>query len=240
MIVALMLLAACGTGPEAAHAPAAPAAPAAAAHHDAAPHEHAAGHGGVVQAVGDWHVEAVMMPGAVMFYLKDAAEAPVDVAGFTGSAAIKGPNGVETVPLQPMGDHLHAPAKLAQGQPATVVLTLTKDGTAHSASFETASVGMKSHDHTALHGGDVGMAGNYHVEYAPKADTYRIWLTDEHRNPITTPFTAEVIDGDKTIPLANDGTGAWVAAAPGAGTRPVSVRVKAADAEFSLMFKERP
>ena len=99
-------------------------------------------------ASASWpHVEALKMPTGVMFYLEDADQKPLTVDGYTGNAVVKGPSGVVTVELMAMGDHLHAPAVLLQGQPATAVLTLKHDGKASSASFETQAVGLPSHDH---------------------------------------------------------------------------------------------
>jgi hypothetical protein len=123
LLLPLLLLAACSTDP------AAPAQtdPAAAPHghdHDAAaaaPHDHAGGapdasghgtgahahaspHGGEVKVLGANHVEAVFTPGGILFYVSDASEAGLPASSFTGSAVVKGPAGVETIALTPMGD----------------------------------------------------------------------------------------------------------------------------------------
>ncbi|MBA2322103.1 MAG: hypothetical protein H0V89_13235 [Deltaproteobacteria bacterium] len=241
----LTFLAACGTSeapptPELAPAAAPPSTPApgTAPTHTAGAHAHAAPHGGIVQVVGDKHVEALMMPDGILFYLTDGKEASLPVDGYSGTVVVKGPSGVETTEAHAMGDHLHAPAKLAQGQPATAVLTLNKDGRAESVSFETQAVGMQSHDHTALHGGVVVMRGNWHVEYAPKAGEYRLWLTGEHRAGVTETVTATLKDGDRVLPLALDrATGMLSAKAEGAGTRPVTVEMKVGETPFTLGFE---
>jgi hypothetical protein len=233
---AALVFAACSSPPVAQEPVAAPAPP------SSAPpvptdHPHDAPHGGIVQSVGDMHVEALMMASGVLFYLSDAQQKPITVEGYTGNAVIKGPAGVTTVDLMPMGDHLHAAATLAQGQPASAVLTLNHDGKALSASFATESVGMHSHDHTALHGGRVGMWGDYHLEYAPKDGEYRVWVTDEHRNPVAGTVTASLKDGDRTVPLTADATGALVGKGEGAGSRPVMIDVAANGTSFSLAFE---
>ena len=204
--------------------------------HGVGEHSHSSPHGGIVQSGGDMHVEALMMPGGVMFYLSDADQKPLSVDGFTGSAVIKGPSGVTTADLVSMGDHLHAMATLEQGKPASAVLTLTHDGKAVSASFDTEGVGLQSHDHTALHGGQVSMWGDHHLEYAPKDGEYQVWVSDEHRNPVSGPITGAVKDGDSLIPLTQDESGMLSAKGEGAGTRPVTVDIKFGETSFSLGF----
>ena len=146
----ILSLAACGSdGTASPFVPATPEAPVvtpaaaavAAPDHESGPHAHSSAHGGIVQAVDGLHIEALMMPGGVMFYLADQAQKPLPVDGYAGNAVIRGPSGIVTVELMPMGDHLHAAAALLQGQPATAVLTLTHEGKAVSATFETATVG---------------------------------------------------------------------------------------------------
>jgi hypothetical protein len=219
------------------HPAPAPAATPAAPHADDG-HAHAAPHGGVVKAVGARHVEAVFMPGGVLFYLSDTAGAALPVEGFAGSVVVKGPAGVETVTLQPMGDHLHAVAKLEHAQPAGVVLTLTHEGRAESATFEVAAVGLAEHDHTSLHGGQVGMWRDFHLEYAPKDGEHRVYVTDAKRLPITGAVSGSLKDGDATVPLVFDpATGMLSGKAPGAGSRKVLVDVKVGETAFSLGFQ---
>ena len=242
----IVLLAACGSdGPASPVVPATPEAPVvtpaaaaavAAPDHESGPHAHSAAHGGIMQAVGDLHIEALMMPGGVMFYLADQAQKPLPVDGYAGNAVIRGPSGIVTVELMPMGDHLHAAAALLQGQPATAVLTLTHEGKAVSATFETATVGLQSHDHTSLHGGAVSMWGDLHLEYAPSDGAYRVWVTDAHRNPVPGPLSGSVQDGALKIPMV-EGEGSLLSAkGEGAGARPVTVEVTAGGNTFSLGF----
>lgn len=237
-LLSLLLLAACSTEPVVAPvAPAAaPSATTAGAGHADAAHAHASPHGGEVKAVGTRHVEALFMPGGIMFWLYDSEDKPLPIDGFTGSAVVKGPGGVETVTLTPMGDHLHAMVKLTQGQPATAVLTLTSAGKAESVSFETSGVGLAEHDHTSLHGGQVSMWGDYHLEYAPKDGEHRVWVTDANRVAVT-GVTGSLKDGDTVVPLTFDAaTGVLSGKANGAGSRPVMVDVKVGETSFSLGF----
>ncbi len=253
--VLLLLLAACSTPAPAptappahdhadgthAHAPADPGpADHAAAGHGAEDHGHTKAHGGEVKTVGTIHVEAVMVPSGVLFYLSDAAEKPLMVDGYGGSAVIKGPTGVTTAPLMAMGDHLHATAALTVGAPASVVLTLTEAGKAVSASWESPAVGLAAHDHTALHGGQVGMWGDHHVEYVAKDGTYRVWVTDSHRRPVAGVVTGTLKDGDQTLPLAPGSDGSLETKGAGAGTRPVMVDVTVDGTAFSLSFNATP
>lgn len=244
----ILSLAACGSDgtaspvvPATSEAPvvtpaAAAAAAVAAPDHESGPHAHSSAHGGIVQAVDGLHIEALMMPGGVMFYLADQAQKPLPVDGYAGNAVIRGPSGIVTVELMPMGDHLHAAAALLQGQPATAVLTLTHDGKAVSATFETATVGLQSHDHTSLHGGAVSMWGDFHLEYAPADGDYRVWVTDAHRNPVPGPLSGWVQDGAVKIPMVEGEGGLLSATGQGAGTRPVTVEVTAGGKTFALGF----
>ena len=240
ILTVILTLAACST-PNATPAPtpvvaAPPVAAAPPEHAHAGEHAHGAPHGGVVQALGDIHVEALMMPAGVMFYLSDREQQPLAVDGYSGSAVVNGPTGVTMAALMSMGDHLHAAAPLAQGKPASVVLTLTHDGKGTGASWETKTVGLQSHDHTALHGGQVSMWGHYHLEYAPKDGEHRAWVTDEHRNPVAGPVTGSVKDGATTLALSQDASGMLSVKGEGAGSRPVIIDVVVGDVRFSLPF----
>jgi hypothetical protein len=241
MTLALVLLSlvACGDASHPhEHEAAGPATPAPSGPHADDGHAHAAPHGGVVKSVGGRHVEAVFMPGGVLFYLSSPEGGALPVDGFAGSVVVKGPGGVETVTLQPMGDHLHAVVTLQHGQPAGVVLTLTHEGRAESATFEVAAVGLAEHDHTSLHGGQVGMWRDFHLEYAPRDGEHRVYVTDAKRLPVSLGVSGSLKDGDATLPLTFDpATGMLSGKAPGAGSRKVLVEVKVGDVAFSLGFQ---
>ena len=200
-------------------------------------HVHESQHGGRVQTVGDRHVEAVLMPDGVLFYVSDSVQSPVSLDGYSGSAVVQGPSGIATVPLLAMGDHLHAAAKLVHGAPASVVLTLTRGSAAVSVAFDTASVGLQAHDHTSLHGGVVSMSGDTHLEYAASGDAYEVWVSDAMRVAITKDVRGSLTDGGVVVPLTFDpATGLLRGKGAGAGSRPVMVDVTVGDVAFSLGF----
>jgi hypothetical protein len=188
------------------NAPAAAAPPVAdvAPHDHAAPHEHAAPHDGLLQVSGDLHLEARLMPTGVMLWLSDANEAPLAVDGSVARAVIQTDHGTSEVAFSPMGDHLHALATLPAGRPARVAVTLRREGRAHTALFATEAVGMALHDHTALHGGVVGMFGDVHVEYAVEGGELRFYLSDAHRAPLVAGVSGEARVGDRAVPLVFD------------------------------------
>jgi hypothetical protein len=239
MVMRTLLLFACTSPP-----PGTPAAPPPAespsASVESSPHGHGAAppsgpHGGIVQTVGEVQVEALMMPAGVMVYLSAAHAEPVE--GYSGTAVIGGPAGKSTVDLVPMGDHLHAATTLVYGQPASAVITLERGGKEFSATFQTSSVGLPSHDHTALHGGQVGMWGNYHVEYLAVGGEYRVWITDATRNAAPGVTGATVKEADRATALALDPNGAWIGKASDAGTHPATIEVTADGVPFSLPFQ---
>lgn len=242
LVPLLVSLVACSNPPAPAPSPAAEPVHEHGAHDEVEPaaaeegHSHARpSHGGTIQTVDGLRVEALMMPSGVMFFLSDLDSTPLVVDGYSGSAVVTGPGGSATVDLMAMGDHLHAPAAFVQGEPGAVVLNLTHDGKAINASFKSASVGLQSHDHTALHGGQVGMWGDIHLEYATSKGEYRVWVTDGHRNPLP-GATGSIKDGATTVPLTAAPDGALLGRGDGAGTRPVSVEVIVAEQTVTLAF----
>ena len=100
---------------------------------------------------------------------------------------------------------------------------------------------LAAHDHRALHGGQVSMYGDHHVEYLAAGGEYRVWVTTANREPITTGVKGSLKDGDTTVPLTpDDGQGLLVGHGDGAGTRPVMVEVTADGQTFSLGFNAVP
>lgn len=243
---ALLLLFACGDSAAphahdgaAPHAHDAPAASApAAGGHAATPHSHASGHGGEVKTVGDLHVEARFMKSGVMVWVTDAAEKPVDLAQVTAGAVVKTAKGIESVPMSVMGDHLHAAVALEEGTPADAVLTITYGGKPVSVDFRTEKVGaLAEHDHTSLHGGVVGMWGDYHVEYLAKDGEVRFWMSDAHRLAIKEGVSGSAKLGDTVVPLAFDpATGLLSGKATPAAGQQIMLDAKVGETSFSLAF----
>lgn len=209
-------------------------------HTHAAGEEHSAPHGGELKSVGPVHLEARFLPQGLMLWVSDAQQQPLRPDGFTGSVVAQSAAGVQTAELAPMGDHLHAAFTLEHGQPASAVVTIVVEGQPRAVPFEAAAVGLSVHDHTALHGGVVGMVGDVHVEYAPRDGVHRFFFSDERRQPLTGALAGQVLDGGTPVPLAADPTQALLSApAAGAGSRPVVLEATVGGAPVSLSFKEQ-
>ena len=216
----LFALACAGEAP-----PAPPAAEAPAADHSA-PHTHNAPHGGQIAMSGPLHVEAVITESGAQFYLTDADQKPLPVEGWQAAVTLIGPSGLQSTTAMAMGDHLHAMGTLVQGQPAKVALTLTKDGVAHSFSYQVEAVGLASHDHQYLHGGVVNMVGEIHVEYAPVATEYRLFVSDANRVALHEGVSGTLRVGDQAVPLAFDAASGLLSA-PGdkVGAAPIAAEI---------------
>lgn len=199
---------------------------------------HGARHGGQQRELQGMHVEALFQADGVMFYLADGDNKPLSPEGTSGNAVISGGANVATVTLAPKGEALFAAKTLESGKPASAVLTLTRAGQTQSASFDTSAVGTTFHDHTALHGGQVGMWGNYHVELLASDDAYNVWVTDASRGPVTSGLSGAVVDGGQRLALAaSPSRGGLTVQAEGAGTRPVTVEITVEDQSISLPFQ---
>lgn len=186
-------------------------------------------------------MEGLAMAGAVMFWPSDANAQALPVQEFSGNTVIKGPAGVEKVDVVPMGDHLHATARLEHGKPATSVLTLNRNGKAQSITYETETVGLATHDHTSLHGGAVSVRGDFHVEHLAKEGVHRLWVTDAKREVVAMPLSGKLWKVYQEVPPAVEaGAGMLFAPVEGAGSRPVTVEIKAGEANFSLGFNATP
>jgi hypothetical protein len=238
----LLMLLACESSPTPPAVPAppvVPAAPVAAEHHHegTGDHGHGAKHGGIQKELDGMHLEGLITPENLDFWLADKDANAMPLQGITATAMVKGPAGVEQLNLSVVDDHFHTPVKLAQGQPATVVVTLMQAGKAQSASYEIPAVGLALHDHQSLHGGQVSMSGDYHLEYLGKEGVYQVWVSNAARQPVTNVLSGSLKDGDKTITLSKDPTtGMLSASGEGAGTRPVMVEVKVPDKTITLGF----
>ena len=67
--------------------------------------------------------------------------------------------------------------------------------------------GIEHHDHTPLHGGEVRMTGDEHVELRVSDDgEYAVWFTDAWRRPlkdfVVGTVTVRGADGEETLPLS--------------------------------------
>lgn len=205
---------------------------------DPSAHGHGAAHGGQQQEVNGMHVEALFQADGVRFYVTDGDNRPIQPDRVLGSARVTGPSGVTNVSLMAMGEALHAPVALTTGQPASAVLTFTLNGGSRSALFETRAVGTAFHDHTSLHGGQVGMWGHYHVELRAAEGRYRVWVTDAARGPVSAVVTGAIRDGEQSLPLELDApSGALQATAEGAGARPVTVELSIDGQPLALPFQ---
>jgi hypothetical protein len=125
-----------------------PETPGQAAHAEGEDHAHSAPHGGTVKEAGSGHLEAVVSGSNLLVYPLDASEALLPVDGITGAQAVIQPqNGsAQTVPLEPMGDHLMA--TLPEGVRAyTAIVTVPVAGEARSARFEVGLDGDLDHTH---------------------------------------------------------------------------------------------
>lgn len=199
---------------------------------------HAARHGGIQKELEGMHVEGLFEKDGVRFYLADADNQPLPPTAVTGRATILGPAGAETRELTISGDSLLASASLEVGKPASVVLTITREGKTQSASFESNGVGSAFHDHTALHGGTVGMWGHYHVELLATEGTYRAWVTNASRGVLTSGVSGAVVEGEQRLPLSLDPqTGALTVASANAGRHDIQIEITHDGQKFSMPFK---
>jgi hypothetical protein len=100
-------------------------------------HESAGRHGGRVADAGDFHVELVTAPEGVDVYVSDARQAPVPVAGFTGTAILVVGGKAVRIPLAPRaGNRLSGTTALALGAcPKGAVQITGPDGATASGSF---------------------------------------------------------------------------------------------------------
>lgn len=111
-------------------------------------HDHGSPHGGTVKPAGGGHLELVVDGANLKVYPLDGAEAALPVAGIAGAQALLQPEGgaALTVPLAPMGDHLHG--TLPEGATVyTAVVTVPVAGETRSARFEVGLDGDLDHAH---------------------------------------------------------------------------------------------
>jgi len=143
LVACACLFAACGKDP----APTVAPAPAASQHADTAPHDHKAPHGGMIQSVGDYHLEALPSKVGLMVFLLDKDERELPVADVTGTVLLSTQDGQppSEVPFEAMGNHLHAMVTFAGAW--TAVVALNVNGHSLTARYQGNGVGVPAHDH---------------------------------------------------------------------------------------------
>lgn len=180
---------------------------------------------------------------ALLVACSTPATAPTPTGAGPEPASADAPNGY-TCPMHPFV-HMDAPGKcpvcLMTLVPATAPAAASAPAAVTAAATPATTAPLEAHDHRSLHGGQVSMFGDHHVEYVGANDEYHFWVTNATREPITTGLSGSVKDGDTTIPLtADNATGLLTAHGEGAGSRAVMVEVTADGATFSLGFGAVP
>jgi hypothetical protein len=160
--------------------------------HGAADHAHKAPHGGEVQSIGVYHVEAVPTKVGLLFFPLDADEKELPLDGVSGKLTFVA-DGKEPVELalEPMGNHLHAMVVLDGAWKAVVNLTIK--GEARSARFEgtglrTSGMAKVPDDHGHEHGEghhDHGAGGHDHAAEMPAMQ-----LSDKVESVVEAPDVA--------------------------------------------------
>ncbi len=148
---------------------------------------HAPPHGGLLAPTGEGHLELVVGPERIALFPLDAALRGMPARG---DARLLAPDGTE-IPLAPAGDHWEAANPLGTEAAFTVVALLDDAGGARASRFRF-EPGHASlfHDHRPFHGGQVGMAGDRHLELAlaPAASgrlEWQLYPTDAYRQPVS-------------------------------------------------------
>ncbi len=87
-------------------------------------------HGGLLAAVGAYHVELVLKPDRVQVFVTDHLDKPVTIQGVTGTAnlRVKGKK-AQQVPLQMVDDRLEGAAAISADTLVTVMIRLNIGGT---------------------------------------------------------------------------------------------------------------
>ena len=109
--------------------------------HGAAGHKHnhpTAQHGGILEDVGEYHVELVAKDGKITLYLRDHEAKDVAVDGFKASVLLTaGQQRVGPIEVKPAGANKMEGAAATVPPGATAILTLTdKGGTAAQGRFK--------------------------------------------------------------------------------------------------------
>ena len=175
-------------------------------------------HRGTLARAGDGWLELVAAPGRLALYPLDDSLAPAMPPG--GEAVLV--SGQGEIPLARREDHW----EVDRPAPGSVLVAVVRTGAgSRAARFDVVPGGSAMyHDHRPFHGGQVGMAGERHLELALSrgrgGSELQLYLTDAYRQPISlagVSGTLTVHEGNRTetLPLA-DGGDCFVAKLPDA------------------------
>lgn len=197
--------------------------------HDHGAHEHAPSRGGVLTEVDGLHIEALAMPDGLWFWFSDASHAAVDAAALQASVIVRQGDARFEGPLSRRTGAARWDGALKGDQPVTVVLNFSHGGKAQAATFQFSTASLPLHDHRALHGGQVGMAGDVHVEWAPKEGAHRFFISGADRTETKATLSGTLEVGEQKLPLRwDEGSRALVADAADAGKGPIVVEIAGA------------
>ncbi len=142
-------------------------------------------HGGLLAPTSEGQLELVVEPDRLALYPLDARLQLVPLGD--AEAQLIGVDGA-TLPLAPATDHWEAKNPYGTSQGLTLVAVVRRASGSTAARFELLpGQGAMFHDHRPFHGGQVGMAGDRHLELAlvpTKAGAeLQLFLTDAFRQP---------------------------------------------------------
>lgn len=209
------------------------------AHATAAPteggaHDHRPRHGGSLAETEGLHVEAKVGAEGLELWFTDGNHVDLPAGAVSGKAVINEGSGVVEAPVERVGDRWLARAALPAGQGLNAVLAVVVDGRPKSVALTLAPPTLGHHDHSSIHGGEVMMFGDYHVEWTQVDGQHRFWLTDADRKPAqATAATFTDAGGAGTLSF-DPALGAWVGAAKGGG--PVRVELDSGAVKVQVAF----
>jgi hypothetical protein len=140
-------------------------------------------HRGTLTRAGDGWLELVASPGRVALYPLNAKLAPAMPDG-AQALLVAGP---DEIPLTRAGDHW----EIDRPAPSSVLVAVVRKRSGSAAArFDVIRGGSTMyHDHRPFHGGQVGMAGERHLELAlsrgRSGAELQLYLTDAYRQPIS-------------------------------------------------------
>jgi hypothetical protein len=151
-------------------------------------------HGGVLAATGEGQLELVVGPDRLALYPLDPHLQPLPLGD--AAAQLLGVDGA-AVDMTAAGDHWEAPnpygteaggRNIRSNRSVILVAVVRRATGASAARFEIQrGQGAMFHDHRPFHGGQVGMAGERHLELAlaksASGQELQLFLTDAYRQP---------------------------------------------------------